>query len=266
MKKTFLLFAFAAITIFSNKIMAQMVGQPTTFNFHKMDCNGTMRNCFADLDSGKIVILHLHHSCSMCPPPAQTMQAMANHILANHPHSIKAYAYPTDDLLSCSGSQTWVMSNNVMMYAPMDSGALITAYYGTGMPKVIVLAGKDHRIMYNSAAFSTSDTTIIRDSILNRLGGTTGFADVVNPISKFNVYPNPSNSSTTISINLTTTSFVAANLFDVAGKQVATVLDEKNATGNISKTFSTANLPNGIYLLKVNANGIISEQKLTVAH
>jgi Secretion system C-terminal sorting domain len=262
MKKTFLLFAFAAISIFINKSFAQMVGQPTTFNFSKMDCNGTMADCFADLDAGKIVILHLHHSCSACPPPAQKMQAMANNILANHPGTIKAYAFATDDLLSCSGSQTWVSSNNLMLYAPMDSGAAITAYYGTGMPKVIVLAGKDHRIVYNSAAFSTSDTTMIRDSILNRLGfGANGIFDVVNPISNLSVFPNPSANQFTVS-GYKFSENATIKVYDLVGKEMI----EQKIINQKSEIISTKNLPNGIYLLKVSANGIIAEQKITVAH
>jgi hypothetical protein len=260
MKKIFSILFIAAIH-FTSTLFAQMVGQPTTFNFHKMDCNGTMADCFADLDAGKIVILHLHHSCSMCPPPAQKMQAMANNILANHPNSIKAYAFATDDLLTCSGSQAWVSSNNVMLYAPMDSGAAITAYYGAGMPKVIVLAGKDHRIMYNSGAFSTSDTTIIRDSILNRLNGTTGITDMKKSTSNLSVYPNPSSNQFSVS-GYQFSENATIQIYDLTGKEILhlPILNQK------SEIVSTKNLPNGIYLLKVNANGIISEQKISVAH
>jgi hypothetical protein len=135
------------------------------------------------------------------------------------------------------------------------------------MPTVVLLGGANHRVMFSTLSFSTSDTTIMRDSILRLMGAIpNGINDVVNPLAKFNVYPNPANSAATISISLNQSSNVAINLFDVTGKQVAEIMNENNATGKINKTFSTAALPNGIYVIRINANGKLSEQKLNVAH
>ena len=242
--------------------------QTTAMDFNTTDCNGNATSLFADLDAGKAVVLfYFMPNCGSCPPPAQKIQAMANNINAAHPGKVKAYAFPFNNTTACSYSQTWVSSNNLSMYAPMDSGAAAVAHYGGfGMPTVVLVGGSNHRVMFSTLSFSTSDTTTMRDSILALIGAPTGVDEISNEISSLSVYPNPTPGMVTIAVALKTQSSLIIDVVDITGKRVALVSEDKNAAGSIRRTFNTAALANGIYNIRINANGRIVNRKLNVVH
>lgn len=143
-----------------------------------LDCNGVSHDLYADLDAGKASILFFWMpSCSSCPPPAMEIQKMVNKILVNYPGKVTAYAMPFNNTTSCTSSSSWVSTNSLSLYMPYDSGATQVANYGGfGMPTVVLLGGKgtNRRVMFSTLSYTASDTTIMRDSILNILKSTTG--------------------------------------------------------------------------------------------
>ena len=239
----------------------------TVMQLKGVDCNGNSHDLMADLDAGKAVILHFFMpNCGSCPPPAQKIQKMAKNILAKYPGMITAYALPYQNSTTCTYTSTWVSSNNLSLYAPFDSGAAQVANYGGfGMPTVVLLGGKNHRVMFSSMSFSTSDTTEMRDSILALIGGSIGIPEVGTSLCCVSIFPNPSENQVTVSLDLPKPSFVSIDLFDIAGKQVLSLMNEK-LNGALNKQFSIATLPNGIYLIRVNANGKSYTDKLSIAH
>ncbi len=71
-------------------------------------------------------------------------------------------------------------------------------------------------------------------------------------------YPNPFNPSTAISYRLSAFSKVTLKVFDVVGKEVATLVNEYQQPGNFVKTFHGTSLPSGIYFYRLQvypANG-----------
>jgi hypothetical protein len=232
------------------------------------DCNGTSHDLYADLDAGKAVLLHFFMpSCGSCPPPAQKIQAMANHINALHPGMVTAYAMPFNNTTTCAYTSTWCSSNGLSLYMPYDSGAAQVAHYGGfGMPTVVLLGGSgaNKRVMFSTLSFSTSDTTAMRDSIMALLG-TTGIADLPSVVNAFSVYPNPASDNVSINLDLKETSNLLIDVTDITGKQVAIIMNEKQS-GVVTKQFSTAALPNGNYFVRLQVNGKTATQKLTVNH
>jgi hypothetical protein len=242
--------------------------QTTALDFNTTDCNGNTANLYSDLDAGKAVILFYYmQNCGSCPPPAQKVQAMANNINAAHPGMVKAYAFPFNNTTTCSYTQTWVSSNGLSLYAPMDSGATAVAHYGGfGMPTVVLVGGNNHRVMFSTLSFSTSDTTIMRDSILALIGAPTGINDIPGNISKLNVYPNPAINKVTVSIELIEQTDLTIDIVDITGKQIAVISKDKNASGSLNRTYNTDALANGIYTIRINAGGKVVNRKLNVAH
>ena len=261
MKKSILLTAalMFVLTISKAQTVMQISGN---------DCNGSSHDLFADLDAGKAVILHFFMTCASCPPPAQKIQAMANNILANHPGKITAYALGYTNSYSCTTVANWVTSNGLSLYAPYDSGAVQVANYGGfGMPTVVLLGGAapNRRVMFSTLSFSTSDTTIMRDSILAMINSATGMNELPNAVSSFSVYPNPASDNVAIDLELKEASHLLIDVADISGKQVAIITDEK-FNGSVKKQFSTALLPSGNYLVRVTVNGKMATQKLSISH
>lgn len=240
--------------------------QTTAMQLNGLDCNGASHDLFADLDAGKaVVVFFFMPSCGSCPPPAQKIQTMANKILTSYPGMVTAYAMPFQNSTTCSYVSSWVSSNNLTFYAPYDSGATQVAHYGGfGMPTVVLLGGTDHRVMFSTQNFVTSDTTEMRDSILS-LFGFTGVEALPNAVSSFTVFPNPANENISIRIDLKKGSEVLIEVTDIAGKQVAVILNEKEKR-SIVQDFNTSTLSNGNYLVRLRVNGQSVSRKLNVAH
>ena len=87
-----------------------------------------------------------------------------------------------------------------------------------------------------------------------------------NLISKINLFPNPSNEQVKLTFELKEVSNVKIELFDISGRLVSTVSEKKNQVGEIVETINTNLYSEGAYLVKINANGNISQQKLNIWH
>ncbi|MBC8043295.1 MAG: S8 family peptidase [Rhizobacter sp.] len=66
-------------------------------------------------------------------------------------------------------------------------------------------------------------------------------------------YPNPFNPNTVIAYQLSRNSEVRLKVFDVLGREVATLVNAKQAAGNYSVRFDASNLSSGIYFYRLNA-------------
>ena len=73
-------------------------------------------------------------------------------------------------------------------------------------------------------------------------------------------FPNPFNPTTTISFTLPEKSFVALKIFDVLGREVATLVNGIKESGEHKATFNASNLPSGVYIYSIQA-GIYSAVK-----
>ena len=75
-------------------------------------------------------------------------------------------------------------------------------------------------------------------------------------------YPNPFNPITLISFTLPSASVVSLNIFDILGREVATVVSEKLSAGSYSRQWNAANMPSGIYFSRLQAGSLTQTKKL----
>lgn len=75
-------------------------------------------------------------------------------------------------------------------------------------------------------------------------------------------YPNPFNPQTTISYTLPQASRVTLRVFDLTGKEVATLVDGRQLPGTHAATFDAADLPSGVYLYRVEAGAFSAAQTM----
>ncbi|MBC8041850.1 MAG: family 16 glycosylhydrolase [Rhizobacter sp.] len=66
-------------------------------------------------------------------------------------------------------------------------------------------------------------------------------------------YPNPFNPATAVNYQLPAASQVQLKVFDVLGREVATLVDAKQAAGNYRVNFNASNLSSGIYFYRLTA-------------
>ncbi len=243
------IYSLLFISLISFSFSASSFAQ--AIDFQANDCNGNPQHLFADLDAGQAVVLFFYMpSCGTCPPPAQKIQAMADKINQNCPGMVKGYAYSYQNSTTCNYTASWVTSNNLPLYAPMDgNGAEQVAYYGGfGMPTVVLLGGTNHDILWSTQNFVTSDTTAMRDLILN-MNCVAGLNDLNNSQSSLTVYPNPSSHNWEVKSNA-----IKGDYKVIVTSLIGEVVYENQ--GNSLNNETTISIPTmdfieGIYLLKI---------------
>ncbi len=85
---------------------------------------------------------------------------------------------------------------------------------------------------------------------------------VVNNFSLEQNYPNPFNPSTSIKYWLSSISNVSLKVYDVLGKEVATLVNEEKPAGSYDVKFDAAGLSSGIYFYKLQAGSLIETKKM----
>jgi len=75
-------------------------------------------------------------------------------------------------------------------------------------------------------------------------------------------YPNPFNPSTTLRYSLPEASFTTLKIYNVLGKEVATLVNEVQTSGTHQAVFNADNLPSGIYLYSIQAGSFKQTKKM----
>ena len=75
-------------------------------------------------------------------------------------------------------------------------------------------------------------------------------------------YPNPFNGITTFSLQLTETQKVTLNIFDLLGREVATVIDEWIPPGVFTRKWDSGGLPTGFYFYQLRAGQVLQTKTL----
>jgi hypothetical protein len=77
-------------------------------------------------------------------------------------------------------------------------------------------------------------------------------------------YPNPFNPSTTIRFAIPQSEHVTLKVFDMLGREVATLVNEVRIAGTYNELFNASKVSSGVYLYKLTAGNFTSVKKLAV--
>ena len=77
-------------------------------------------------------------------------------------------------------------------------------------------------------------------------------------------YPNPFNPRTTISYDVPLAVHVSVKVYDVFGREVATLVDDVQEPGTHSVDWDATNMASGVYFYKLQAGDFIATKKLTI--
>jgi len=117
-------------------------------------------------------------------------------------------------------------------------------------------------------------TTFERESVQsNRVNATKGGIDKksaeeegenfeIFEYSLSDNYPNPFNPTTQINFSIEKAGIVIIKVYDLLGKEVANLVDERKEPGNYSVNFNAENLPSGVYVYKLTSGNYVASKKL----
>jgi hypothetical protein len=75
-------------------------------------------------------------------------------------------------------------------------------------------------------------------------------------------YPNPFNSTTSLSYAIEELSNVKLSIYDISGRLVSTLVDDKQKAGYYRVTFNAAEMPNGLYFYRLETQNKIATRKM----
>ncbi len=188
----------------------------------------------------------------------------------------------TIGLMSTDGGANWATAtlpgtgtiysiNNVLnrfwydrgsdIYWSSDNGANFASQYtGTGTYQAMNL---------------TLDGNIIRGWSVTSTGGIAGYYELISGITNNHNqvpsdyalsqnYPNPFNPSTKIAFSLPKAGNVSLVVYDILGREVATLVNEFTTAGNHTIDFNASNLASGVYVYKIQAGDFVDAKKMVL--
>jgi aldose sugar dehydrogenase len=104
----------------------------------------------------------------------------------------------------------------------------------------------------------------LTNGAIYEITGRTGFqkdeSNVIHSFTLLQNYPNPFNPSTTIKYSIAESEFVTLKVYDVLGREVATLINKNMDAGSYEIKFEAAGLMSGFYIYKLSA-GTYSESR-----
>jgi hypothetical protein len=157
----------------------------------------------------------------------------------------------------------WENFTRTMNSYDMD-GNLTTVYiqrwgnssWGPGLGYVSELDNACNSYNFGSGyKFEFMRATIITGTVDQRGENPTSFALSQN-------YPNPFNPATTINYQLPAQSYVTLRVFDVLGREVATLVNGVEQAGNKTVSFDAHGLASGVYYYRLQSGDFVATKKL----
>ncbi len=260
MKKIISLFSFVLIA-------CSGFSQTTATNFNCNDCSGNNHDLFAELNSGKVIVLDWVMPCSSCLLPSKTAYNIVQSYAATNPG--KVFMYIADDYAnnSCTQLNGWVDQYSMPNTTRFSNSVIDMSKYGSsGMPKIVIMGGINHTIFFNEINTAAGDVTKIQVAINAAL---TAASISKNPESDvaISINPNPAIINANVSLTLKNSVEVTIEVFNSLGQKVMTVINnELLAQGKNDIEISTSDISEGLYLVKVTEPFGTKTLRLAVSH
>ena len=116
---------------------------------------------------------------------------------------------------------------------------------------------------YSSNGSNYSVLTLVRynGSTQTEVKGDNNSATPMSFVLEQN-YPNPFNPSTSIRYSIPKTSLVILKVYDILGREVATLVNEEKPIGTYQINFDASSLASGIYFYKIQAGSFTQTKKM----
>ena len=160
---------------------------------------------------------------------------------------VKQSQYTTAD----SKDKTGITASNVQISSNDTKNVRLKITLTTNIPDV--------RGMF------VNEYNTVNDNVLSKLATeelTLKEEGVIKTYSLEQNYPNPFNPTTTINYQIPKDGFVTLKIYDVLGREVASLVNENKSTGRYNLEFNAGNLASGVYLYQLKVNDFVSTKKL----
>lgn len=109
-----------------------------------------------------------------------------------------------------------------------------------------------------------ADFYVIKSDALGMVTGVKSSTEVAQTCVLFQNYPNPFNAMTHIRYRLPRRGYVTLRVCDLLGREVQTLVNGYEEAGDHGVSFAVGDLPSGIYLYRLQSEGVVQTRKLVV--
>jgi hypothetical protein len=143
--------------------------------------------------------------------------------------------------LSTNNGTNWIIKNQGFSTVPHIEAFLISNNY--------IFAG-------------TEDALVWRRSLAEIIGIKNISTEIPSGFSLSQNYPNPFNPTTTIKFDIPKNEFVKLVVFDILGREVQTLVNEKLQPGTYEAAFDATSLNSGVYFYKLETTNYSETKKM----
>jgi len=123
------------------------------------------------------------------------------------------------------------------------------------------------RFLFRSDVSNNDDGIYIDDINIIVLEPPTDVEQVVSTINNYVLhqnYPNPFNPTTSIRFAIPEAGITTLKVYDILGREVATLVSEEKSVGTYELTWYAENLPSGIYFYRLLAGSFVETKKMVL--
>ncbi len=149
-------------------------------------------------------------------------------------------------------------NNGDLIWNVVYSGNPIYYYYSFD----IAVDNSGNVFVTGEAGFAGSSYDFTTIKIDQTTGIIQNLSEIPKSYSLSQNYPNPFNPTTNINYEIPNSNFVTLKVYDINGKEIETLVNQKQNAGGYSVTFNAGNYPSGVYFYKLETNNFSETKKM----
>ncbi len=120
---------------------------------------------------------------------------------------------------------------------------------------------KDTALFYNN---SDGSPQIIALDGNGTLTAVKTHSDMPREFSLSQNYPNPFNPTTRLRFTIARAGFVTLKVYDMLGREIATLVNEQKSSGTYDAQFNGSTLPSGVYYCRLESGSLVSTKRMVL--
>ncbi len=159
-----------------------------------------------------------------------------------------------------AGSDWWALRSDANVYRSTNAGTSWTTAYTV---TAAVFQDIDFKVVSGCpTGWVVGNGGAIAKMSVTGVGISLGSSEVPSSYSLKQNYPNPFNPTTNINFSIPRSGLVTLKVYDMVGREVASLVNEVKNAGSYIVGFNASNLPSGAYFYRVSAGDFVDTKKM----
>ena len=138
----------------------------------------------------------------------------------------------------------------------LTDNAMVAEYATEGSSTTLVVVAPESDLIFTSTGqFEVDEVIVANSSDRVEISKASDF-------TLLEAYPNPFNPVTTVSVKMPEDGFVSVKVYNLMGQVVATLAEKNVQESTLSFNWDASSMPSGVYVVRAEALGQVSSQKL----